>query len=193
MYQGMETFNGWAGVSRDDFGNHIWQDRNTITKLSQLEASLKGLIPPSLFQELDAGIRMVGMSIRLNPYVLSLIDWSNVETDPIRRQFLPLRSELEHDHPCLKIDSLEEREHSPVSGIVHRYPDKVLFLATTVCPVYCQYCTRSYGVGLDTALVQKDHMASARDWAAALDYIRARPEIEDVVLSGGDLARLKPA
>jgi lysine 2,3-aminomutase len=131
------------------------------------------------------------MSIRLNPYVMSLIDWTQAETDPIRRQFLPMFSELEHDHPCLTVDSLEERDHSPVQGLVHRYPDKALFLVTTVCPVYCLYCTRSYAVGLDTPLVQKDNVASPQNWAAALDYIRATPEIEDVVISGGDVARLK--
>jgi lysine 2,3-aminomutase len=69
----------------------------------------------------------------------------------------------------------------------------VLFLVTSVCPVYCQYCTRSYAVGQDTQLVQKDHVTSAQHWLPALDYIRAHPEIEDVVVSGGDIARLKPA
>jgi len=76
---------------------------------------------------------------------------------------------------------------------VHRYPDKVLFLVTSVCPVYCQYCTRSYAVGQDTQLIQKDHVTSAQNWLPALDYIRSHPQIEDVVVSGGDLARLKPA
>jgi lysine 2,3-aminomutase len=124
---------------------------------------------------------------------MELIDWSQVETDPIRRQFLPMISELEPDHPSLVVDSLHEREHSPVTGLVHRYPDKVLFLATSVCPVYCQYCTRSYAVGADTEQLQKDKVASANNWGPALDYIRAHPAIEDVVVSGGDAARLKPA
>jgi lysine 2,3-aminomutase len=133
------------------------------------------------------------MSLRITPYILSLIDWSAVESDPIRRQFLPMHFELEEDHPCLSVDSLSERETSPVSGLVHRYPTKVLFLATSVCPVYCQYCTRSYAVGQDTLALQKEHVASARNWGPALDYIRGHAEIEDVVLSGGDVARLKPA
>jgi lysine 2,3-aminomutase len=75
---------------------------------------------------------------------------------------------------------------------VHRYPDKVLFLVTSVCPVYCQYCTRSYAVGQDTQLIQKDHVTSAQNWLPALDYIRPI-QIEDIVVYGGDLARLKPA
>jgi lysine 2,3-aminomutase len=131
------------------------------------------------------------MSIRINPYIVGLIDWSKADYDPIRRQFLPMASELEDDHPCLVVDSLEEQDHSPVQGIVHRYPDKVLFLVTAICPVYCQYCTRSYAVGMDTPLVQKEHVTSAKNWAAALDYIRNHPQVEDIVISGGDLSRLK--
>ena len=183
----------YANVSAGDFQNHFWQDKNSITRFQQLEALLQGVLPPAKLAEIGAGLGKVGMSIRLNPYVMSLIDWDNVETDPIRRQFLPMRSELEDDHPCLAVDSLEERETSPVQGLVHRYPDKALFLVTSVCPVYCQYCTRSYAVGQDTALVQKDNVTSAQNWAAAFEYIRNNPTIEDIVISGGDVARLKPA
>jgi lysine 2,3-aminomutase len=143
--------------------------------------------------EIEAGLSTAGMSIRLNPYLISLINWSDAEADPIRRQFLPMRCEQENDHPCLEVDSLAERRHSPVQSIVHRYPDKVLFLVTSVCPVYCQYCTRSYAVGQDTQLIRKDHVTSAQNWLPALDYIRSNSQIEDVVVSGGDLARLKPA
>jgi lysine 2,3-aminomutase len=183
----------FSNVAQSDFGNHFWQDKNSVVRFQQLESLLKDEISPAALQEMSAGLGKVGMSIRLNPYVLSLIDWSNVESDPIRRQFLPMRFELEDDHPCLAFDSLEERETSPVSGLVHRYPDKVLFLVTSVCPVYCQYCTRSYAVGQDTALAKKDNVTSAQNWAAAFDYIRANPQIEDVVVSGGDVSRLKPA
>ena len=186
-------FSIWQNVSRAEFENHLWQDKNAITRIAQLEAALAGIASADFLQDVDAGMKQSGMSIRLNPYLLSLIDWSKPKADPIRRQFLPMASEIEEDHPCLVVDSLHEREHSPVASIVHRYPDKVLFLVTEVCPVYCQYCTRSYTVGLDTPLVQKDHVASAQYWAAAIDYIRSRPEIEDVVVSGGDVGRLKPA
>jgi lysine 2,3-aminomutase len=132
------------------------------------------------------------MSIRLNPYILDLIDWRNAESDPIRRQFLPMLSELEEDHPCTSVDSLAERETSPAPNLIHRYPDKALFLVTSVCPVYCQYCTRSYAVGQATESLQKDTVTSANGWLAALNYIRSNPGIEDVVVSGGDISRLKP-
>src|SRR5436190_3208157 len=186
-------FKLWENVSSSDFEDNSWQDRHAITRLPQLRAALDGVVSSSLLAEIEAGLSRTGMSIRLNPYMMCLIDWSNADTDPIRRQFLPMRCEQEEDHPCLEVDSLAERQHSPVTSIVHRYPDKVLFLVTSVCPVYCQYCTRSYAVGQDTQLIVKDHVTSAQNWLPALDYIRAHPEIEDVVVSGGDLARLKPA
>ena len=186
-------FKPWERVSSGEFEDNGWQDRNAITRLAQLKSVLDGVASSELLGEIEAGLGRSGMSIRLNPYILCLIDWSRAETDPIRRQFLPMRCEQEDDHPCLEVDSLAERRHSPVTSIVHRYPDKVLFLVTSVCPVYCQYCTRSYAVGQDTQLIQKDHVTSAQNWLPALDYIRSHPQIEDVVVSGGDLARLKPA
>ena len=186
-------FKPWERVSSGEFEDNGWQDRNAITRLAQLKSVLDGVASSELLGEIEAGLGRCGMSIRLNPYILCLIDWSRAETDPIRRQFLPMHCEQEDDHPCLEVDSLAERRHSPVTSIVHRYPDKVLFLVTSVCPVYCQYCTRSYAVGQDTQLIQKDHVTSAQNWLPALDYIRSHPQIEDVVVSGGDLARLKPA
>src|SRR3984893_13754590 len=186
-------FKPWDEVTPSEFEDNAWQDRNAITRVSQLKTVLDGIVSSDVLEEIEAVLSKTGMSIRLNPYMICLIDWSNAETDPIRRQFLPMRCEQEHDHPCLEVDSLAERRHSPVTSIVHRYPDKVLFLVTSVCPVYCQYCTRSYAVGQDTQLIQKDHVTSAQNWLPALDYIRSHPQIEDVVVSGGDLARLKPA
>lgn len=75
------------------------------------------------------GIRLAPMSIRLTPHILSLVDWSNALVDPIRRQFIPLKSSLKPDHPQLTLDSLHETRDSPVPGLVHRYPDLVLRFA----------------------------------------------------------------
>jgi lysine 2,3-aminomutase len=186
-------FKIWQDVSDAQFEDNLWQDKNAITRVAQLEQALDGVVGRDVFREIEAGLSKVGMQIRLNPYVMSLINWSDPLEDPVRRQFLPMESELEDDHPCLVVDSLEEQEHSPVPGLVHRYPDKVLFLVTSVCPVYCQYCTRSYAVGGDTQLIQKENVTSAKNWDAALDYIRRNPQIEDVVVSGGDISRLKAA
>ena len=68
------------------------------------------------------------MSVRLTPHILSVTDWSNPIKDPIRRQFIPLKSTMVKDHHALGLDSLHETHDSPVEGLVHRYPDKVLFL-----------------------------------------------------------------
>jgi lysine 2,3-aminomutase len=188
-----QRFKIWKDVSAQEFEDSSWQDKNSIFRLPQLESLLAGVAPQALFSDIAAGVQKSGMSVRLSPYIVSLIDWSNIETDRIRRQFLPLASEMESNHPCLVLDSLEETSHSPVDSLVHRYPDKVLFLVTSVCPVYCQYCTRSYAVGMDTATVQKEHVISAKNWTAALEYIRGHSEIEDIVISGGDVSRLKAA
>ncbi len=186
-------FKIWRNVSREEFEDSAWQDKNAITRIAQLGLVVKDFVTPGLLSDIEAGVMRSGMSVRINPYVICLINWQKAETDRIRRQFLPMASELEGDHPCLVVDSLEETGHSPVQSLVHRYPDKALFLVTSVCPVYCQYCTRSYAVGLDTPLVQKEHVMSAKNWAAALEYIRAHPQIEDIVVSGGDVSRLKAA
>lgn len=172
--------------------DHHWQDKNSVTRFDQLVHAVGDRASAATLDEIEKGLDKVGMSIRINPYVLEMIDWDNAETDPIRRQFLPMFSEIEADHPCTTVDSLDERGTTPAPNLVHRYPDKVLFLVTSVCPVYCQFCTRSYAVGQDTASLQKEKVASPTGWAAALDYIRNTPTIEDVVISGGDIARLKP-
>jgi lysine 2,3-aminomutase len=111
----------------------------------------------------------------------------------LRRQFLPLASELRPDHPRLRLDSLCERADAPVSGLTHRYPDRALLLALDTCPVYCRFCTRSYAVGMDTEVLDKDKLGASRDrWESAFAYIAAHRELEDVVISGGDLYQLRP-
>lgn len=193
MNQDWMRFPVWKDVAEAEWNHHGWQDRNSITRVKKLREVLEGVAAPEVIQDIEDGLANVGMSIRLTPYIMSLIDWRNAASDPVRTQFLPMRSEQVDDHPCLRVDSLEEQDLSPVPGLVHRYPDKVLFLVTAVCPVYCQFCTRSYAVGQDTDLIQKERVTGARNWGTALDYIRRTPEVEDVVISGGDLARLKPA
>jgi lysine 2,3-aminomutase len=95
------------------------------------------------------------------------------------------------DHPRLRLDSLAELDDSPVPGLTHRYPDKALFVALSTCPVYCRFCTRSYAIGPSTETVDKVAFArTPRTWQAIFDYIAAHPEIEDVVVSGGDVYQL---
>ncbi len=112
--------------------------------------------------------------IRINPYYLSLIRYPN---DPIWLQCIPDAIELVDDG--MPEDPLGEDAHSPVPSIVHRYPDRVLFLTTSQCSMYCRFCTRKRKVGDST----KINMKYIQD---GIDYIASRPEVRDVILSGGD-------
>jgi lysine 2,3-aminomutase len=96
------------------------------------------------------------------------------------------------DHPKLDLDSLHEQADAPVPGLTHRYPDKALFLPLDTCPVYCRFCTRSYAIGLDTENVEKVHLRPNDErWGKAFEYIASRPELEDIVISGGDAYQLR--
>ena len=126
------------------------------------------------------------MSLRISPYLISLIDWENPYDDPLRIQFLPLGSQMREDHPELRLDSLAEQDDSPVPGLTHRYRDRALFLALDTCPVYCRFCTRSYAVGLDTEDVEKVHFGALTDrWEEVFTYVESRPELEDLDQRGG--------
>ena len=182
----------YANVTEEQFLDHTWQAKNTITKPAKLLDALRDLVPPGFIEDAEAGFGRSPMSIRVSPYLLSLIDWTNPYEDPLRIQFLPLRSRLLPDHPKLDLDSLHEQADAPVPGLTHRYPDKALFLALDTCPVYCRFCTRSYAVGVDTEEVEKVSLKATSDrWARAFEYIRSRPELEDIVVSGGDAYQLR--
>ncbi len=184
---------GFEKIEAVEFESHQFQQRATVTSVEQLRRTLGGLVGERFHEDLSAGIRNAPMALRISPHLLSLIDWENPETDPIRTQFLPLRSTQQPDHPMLQLDSLEERRDSPVPGLTHRYPDKALFLPVDTCPVYCRFCTRSYAVGADTELVAeklKLHANQTR-WDQAFAYIEATPALEDIVISGGDAYNLR--
>ena len=184
----------WADVPRGMFLDHRWQEAEALTKPGDLRAVLGDRVSDAFLADLEAGLARSPMSLRLSPYLASLVDWDDPVADPLRRQFLPLGSEAEPDHPLLSIDANREQADAPVEGITHRYPDRVLFLPTDRCPVYCRYCTRSYAIGLDTPVVAKRGLAQqASRWEAAFAWLEAHPEVEDVVVSGGDAFRLKPA
>jgi lysine 2,3-aminomutase len=182
----------YTHVSRAEFLDHQWQARNSITRPEKLLTVLRDLADPEFASDVERALESAPMALRLSPYILSLIDWSDPYSDPLRRQFLPLVSALRPDHPFVGLDSLGERHDAAVPGLVHRYPDKVLFLALDTCPVYCRFCTRSYAIGPDNGGVEKVSLkVSETRWEAAFQYIKAHPAIEDVVISGGDTYQLK--
>ncbi|EAQ90911.1 hypothetical protein CHGG_02846 [Chaetomium globosum CBS 148.51] len=182
----------WGNISAKEFLSHSW----SLFKF--LETTLPEEVPydksgtrmqtrDEFIQDVFEGITAATMAVRMTPYILSRINWHNPRHDPIARQFLPLKSRMIPDHPKLTLDSLHEEADSPVKGLVHRYPDKALFLPTSVCPTYCTFCTRSYAVGADTATVSKASLKPGRRrWDEALAYIASQPQLQDIVVSGGD-------
>ena len=183
---------GYRGASEAEFLDHLWQARHSITRLADLKEVLGDLVPAGFFEDVAEGLHRAPMALRVSPYILSLIDWSDPEHDPLRRQFITLGSQLLPDNPCDTLDSLHEQADSPVPGLTHRYPSKALFLALDTCPVYCRFCTRSYAVGTDTEQVEKVSLkAKDNRWEQVFSYIEAHPELEDIVVSGGDAYQLK--
>lgn len=184
----------YANVTDAQFLDHNWQSKNSITKVEKLLDALRGVVSDEFIRDAQVGFARAPMSVRVSPYLLSLIDWENPYTDPLRTQFIPLGSRLLPDHPKLGLDSLHEQADAPVPGLTHRYPDKALFLPLNTCPVYCRFCTRSYAVGIDTEEVEKVELrVSPERWGQAFRYIASRPELEDIVVSGGDAYNLRAA
>lgn len=178
---------GWKDVSLEEFSDHMWQLKNSITKVDKAKTILGELCSEEFYQDMLEGQKKTPMNIRITPYVFALINWNDPVNDPLRKQFLPLGSQFLEDHPFYMEDSLHEDVDSPVPGLTHRYHDKVLFLPTTICPVYCSYCTRSRLIGGSTETVEKEtYGANTARMEAAFEYIRNTPQVEDVVISGGD-------
>jgi lysine 2,3-aminomutase len=179
-------------VSEAQFLDHNWQAKSSITKIDKLISTIQDLAPAEFIKDVELGMKKAPMSVRVSPYLVALIDWTNPYVDPLRTQFFPLASRLLPDHPQLQLDSLHEQDDAPVPGLTHRYTDKALFLPLDQCPVYCRFCTRSYAIGLDTEEVEKVHLrASDERWQRAFKYIASRPELEDIVISGGDAYQLR--
>ncbi len=182
----------YTHLSAAEFHDHRFQSRNSVTSLVKLQNAVGDLVGPEFFQDVAAGIQHSTMSLRVTPYIISLIDWQNALNDPLRIQFVPVGSRMQPDHPELTLDSLNEQVDSPVPGLTHRYFDRALFLALDTCPVYCRFCTRSYAVGMDTDDVEKMHFGvNTQRWEQVFAYIASRPELEDIVISGGDMFNLR--
>jgi lysine 2,3-aminomutase len=165
----------WHDVADTDWNDWRWQMKHRITTVEQLQKFLPGLTPEEL-----AGAQLANtkLALGITPYFFNLIDPAD-ENCPIRQQVIPKIQET-HTASWEMSDPCGEDSHSPVPGLVHRYPDRVLFLVTDRCASYCRYCTRS-------RLVSN---ASGYDFHPEFDkqiaYIAAHSEIRDVLLSGGD-------
>lgn len=169
----------WENIPDEKWGDWRWQlanRLNTVEELSQIinltEEEINGLSTENKFR------------VDITPYFASLIDPDDPHC-PIRRQVIPLERELTAFEGMME-DSLAEDQHSPVPGLVHRYPDRVLMLITTQCASYCRYCTRSRMVGNPAMNFNKT------EFQMQLEYLRNTPQIRDVLLSGGDPLTIAP-
>ncbi|OKO73623.1 lysine-2,3-aminomutase-like protein [Bradyrhizobium sp. NAS96.2] len=142
-----------------------------------------GLAPVDALAELEQVAARYAVAV--TPELVALIDPAD-PADPIARQFIPSADELV-EQPGENADPIGDDAHSPVAGIVHRYPDRVLFKLVHVCAVYCRFCFRREMVGPGKASALSDDA-----YRAGLDYIRSHPEIWEVILTGGDPLMLSP-
>jgi lysine 2,3-aminomutase len=156
-----------------------WQLSNRLNTVDQIarvlkltDSERKALSAPNLFR------------VDITPYFISLIDPDDPD-DPIRRQVIPTSTEMV-PFTAMMEDSLAEDRHSPVPGLVHRYPDRVLMLVTTQCASYCRYCTRSRIVGDPSATFSRS------EFDMQIEYLKRTPQVRDVLLSGGDPLVLAP-
>lgn len=172
----MITRNGlFADVPAELWNDWKWQARNRIETLDELKEYI------NLTPEEETGIRhcLNAFRMAITPYYLSLMDLEN-PNDPIRKQAVPTEAEL-YFAPEESADSLHEDTDSPVKGLTHRYPDRVLFLITDCCAAYCRHCTRRRMVG------QTDSALPRKQIDDCIEYIRNHPEVRDVLISGGDV------
>lgn len=168
-------------VSDEQWNDWKWQVKNRIETLEQLKKYIK------LTEEEEEGVKksLATLRMAITPYYLSLIDPDNPDC-PIRKQAIPTGSET-HQSAADLLDPLHEDEDSPVPGLTHRYPDRVLLLITDMCSMYCRHCTRRRFAG------QKDDESPANNIDRAIDYIARTPQVRDVLLSGGDALMVSDA
>jgi len=154
-----------------------WQMRHCVRDLDTFERLLGVDLDAQTREDFARTVEKFPMSV--TPYYLSLIDTDNLTNDPVFRQAFPSPLELVVTASDMA-DPLHEDRDSPVPWVIHRYPDRALFLVSNTCSMYCRHCTRKRRVG------DVDSIPSRGEMQAGLDYIRNTPQIRDVLLSGGD-------
>lgn len=171
LYKDIEL---WKDVTEDVWNDWQWQVRNRITDVETLSRII------NLTEEERESIGKVLNKFRMGitPYYASLMDPDDPQ-DPIRKQAVPSIMET-HKSSADLLDPLAENEDSPVPGLTHRYPDRVLFLITDQCAMYCRHCTRRRFAG------QRDSEAPKDRIDRGIEYIKNTPQVRDVLLSGGD-------
>jgi lysine 2,3-aminomutase len=176
-YQAYMSSNLENFVTIGEWIDYKWQLKNSIRNIKTFEEFTGITFPKKERIELKKTIRKFPLNI--TPYYASLIDIKNYRNDPIFKQAFPNPAELKVSKYDMK-DPLHEDKDSPVKGITHRYPDRVLFLVSNWCAMYCRHCTRKRKVG------DPEYIPSRQQIEAGIAYIENHPEIRDVLLSGGD-------
>jgi len=169
----------WADVPDEKWNDWRWQLSHRVNDVEILETFIN--LTDEEIQGISADDKF---RLDITPYFASLIDPDDPMC-PVRQQVIPKGRELKA-FDNMMADSLAEDRHSPVPGLVHRYPDRVLMLITTQCASYCRYCTRSRIVGDAAATFSK------AEFELQLDYLRRTPQVRDVLLSGGDPLTIAP-
>jgi lysine 2,3-aminomutase len=169
----------YADVPDEKWNNWRWQLSHRINTPEEFEK-----IIPLTDHERKALSASHLFRVDITPYFISLIDPDD-PNDPIRKQVVPTDAEMV-PFTAMMEDSLAEDRHSPVPGLVHRYPDRVLMLVTTQCASYCRYCTRSRIVGDPSATFRRN------EFEMQIEYLKRTPQVRDVLLSGGDPLVLAP-
>jgi len=169
----------YADVPDEKWNDWRWQLSNRLNTAEEIEKVL-----PLTDSERKALQTQGLFRVDVTPYFISLINPDDLE-DPIRKQMIPRAEELEAFTAMME-DSLSEDRHSPVPGLVHRYPDRVLMLVTTQCASYCRYCTRSRMVG------DPGQTFNRQEFEMQIEYLKRTPQVRDVLLSGGDPLVLAP-
>lgn len=154
-----------------------WQLRHAIRDIETFENLLGVEFEPDERAKLEETVST--FPIAITPYYASLIDIDEMENDPVFKQAFPSPSELKRSR-CEMADPLHEDKDSPAPGITHRYPDRVLFLVSNVCSMYCRHCTRKRKVG------DNDFIPDKATIQQGIEYIRGNTNVRDVLLSGGD-------
>ena len=169
----------YADVPDEKWNDWRWQLSHRLNSVEEIEK----VVP--LTESERKALQSSGLfRVDITPYFISLIDPDD-PNDPVRKQIIPRSDELQAFTAMME-DSLAEDRHSPVPGLVHRYPDRVLMLVTTQCASYCRYCTRSRIVG------DPGQTFSQQEFDAQIEYLKRTPQVRDVLLSGGDPLVLAP-
>ncbi|MFZ5820980.1 MAG: lysine 2,3-aminomutase [Chloroflexota bacterium] len=169
----------YADVPDEKWNDWRWQLSHRLNTAEDIEKVI------SLTDSERKALQSSGLfRVDVTPYFISLIDPDD-PNDPVRQQIIPRAEEMQAFTAMME-DSLAEDRHSPVPGLVHRYPDRVLMLVTTQCASYCRYCTRSRIVG------DPGQTFSRQEFEAQIEYLKRTPQVRDVLLSGGDPLVLAP-